>query len=105
MKLLKHLLFFSVFAVSSAQASIIDFTSNGWSGVGQNSINEFTFDGIRLSSVGGNLTFNDPDGASGWPWSFFQRHHLKYAPTDGGRLFFIPGLVCYHWRIPCAQVE
>jgi hypothetical protein len=50
---------------SSVHAGIIDFTSDDWSGVGQNSVSEFIFDGIKLSSVDENLTFNDPDGASG----------------------------------------
>ncbi len=60
----KILIMLFAFAVTPAQAVIVDFTSTDWD-VGQNTVNEFTFDGIRLSSVGGNLTFNDPDGARG----------------------------------------
>ncbi len=60
----KILIMLFAFAVTPAQAAIVDFTNTDWD-VGKNVVNEFTFDGIRLSSVGGNLTFNDPDGARG----------------------------------------
>ena len=41
--------------------NIIDFTSDDWSGVGQNTMSEFTLGDIKLSSSAGNLTFNDLD--------------------------------------------
>jgi len=48
---------------TSLEAGIIDFTSDEWSGIqGQTS---FTYDGIMLTSVGGTMTFNDSDSASG----------------------------------------
>jgi hypothetical protein len=46
---------------SSVHAGIIDFTSDDWSGVGQNTMSEFTVGDIKLSSSVGNLTFNDLD--------------------------------------------
>ena len=63
MKLLKRLALFIALISSSVHAGIIDFTSNDWSGIGQNVMSEFTFDGVKLSSSGGNLTFNDSDSA------------------------------------------
>jgi hypothetical protein len=66
MKLLKSSAILILLASSSVHAgmiNIIDFTSNDWSGVGQNVMDEFTFGDIKLSSSGGNLTFNDPDSA------------------------------------------
>lgn len=49
---------------ASVQAIPIDFTSSDWD-VGQKVANYFVHDGISLSSTGGNLTFNNPDGAKG----------------------------------------
>lgn len=51
-------------AAIPAQAAVIDFTAAAWN-VGQDTQASFTLDGVRLTAVGGNLTFNDPDGASG----------------------------------------
>jgi hypothetical protein len=48
----------------SVQAAIIDFTSSDWD-VGQNVVSNFTLGDISLSSTGGKLTFNDPDGSKG----------------------------------------
>ncbi|MBT8124229.1 MAG: PEP-CTERM sorting domain-containing protein [Gammaproteobacteria bacterium] len=66
MKLLKSTALFLLLASSSVQAgmiNVIDFTGNDWTGVGQNVTDEFTFGDIKLSSSGGNLTFNDSDSA------------------------------------------
>ncbi len=64
MKTVKILTLLFAFAASPLQAAIIDFTGTDWN-VGQGVQNEFTSAGAQLSSIGGNLTFNDPDGASG----------------------------------------
>jgi len=66
MKLLKSSAILILLASTSVHAgmiNIIDFTSSDWSGVGQNVTNEFTLGDIKLSSSGGNLTFNDSDSA------------------------------------------
>ena len=52
------------FACTTAGAGLIDFTGPNWN-VGQNTVNEYTHNDIRLTSTGGSLTFNDPDGAPG----------------------------------------
>ena len=49
---------------AAVQAVVVDFTSNDWSGV--DGFNNFDGPGIiTLSSVGGNMTFNSSDGATG----------------------------------------
>lgn len=56
-------------SVSVAHAITVDFTKSDWSVVnGTNSSSGTgisTSTGVSLSSIGGNLTFNNPDGAEG----------------------------------------
>ena len=49
--------------VSAVHATVVDFTSNAWSGT--NGTINFVGPGITLSSAGGNMTFNSSDGATG----------------------------------------
>lgn len=66
MKLLKGSAILILLASSSVHAgmiNIIDFTSDDWSVIGQNTMSEFTLGDIKLSSSSGNLTFNDLDSA------------------------------------------
>lgn len=57
----------------TANATLIDFTSSDWSGVGQNTKTVYTqsVDGLNvtLTSTGGNLTYNyyDPNGTISLP--------------------------------------
>lgn len=48
-------------ATPAMAVSIVDFTDRDpWGGIGQNTQNTATYGGIRLDSIGGNLTFNSP---------------------------------------------
>jgi hypothetical protein len=48
---------------ASVEAATFDFTSNDWSGINGSSYSIGT--GVTLSSVGGNMTFNNSDGGDG----------------------------------------